>query len=892
MANPQARNSFSKPSPETSAQSSGGTPEAKGTEKRKLSQKRRTLLSMGGHLSPWPTYTSGQTILYKRKPCSDDSRNRANSWQQQPLSISKPRYLEQLENYLRKELLLLDLSTDSAQELRLQRVSLCSPGCPGTHSVDQAGLELRNPPASASQSAGIKVVHHHCLAEPYREIFEFFIEDFKTYKPLLSSIKNAYEVMLGLLLSFESKCVESGEAWERWLYSEGLAVLLSFESKCVESGEALQRRLYSEGLAVLPEDLVQTAPTCSQKTMYTNDLSNQGSVTPAYQTGLELKSTCLCLPSAGIKGVRYHRPAEAGSFYVFPGCPGACFVDQAGLQFRDLPPLCSAGIKGIHHHTRPTCLCLAHQREKIRSLEPLKAKIVTMNEDCSERILAMRAEERHEISVLKKEKMNLLKLIDKKNEEKISLQSEVAKLRKSLAEEYLRYLTERDARKILIGDLNELRYQREDMSLAQNPGDLTRTQMELNTMKANFGDVVPRRDFEMQEKTNMELQEQLESLRADYEEVRKEHEMLLQLHMSTLKERDQFSNELQEIQRTSTPRPDWTKCESVIAGGAERWLMLAEGKNSDQLVDVLLEEIGMGLLREKDFFPGLGFGDSIPPFLRFDGPVKNKKPSKKEVVNLLKDAWKERIAEEQKESFPDFFFNFLERRFGVNDAMAWAYTIFENIKLFRSSEIMSQFYSVLMGKNLESVYINQRETLSHLLKELISADTQNEGLITMEQLSTVLRSTFPLKKEDQIQELMEAAGWGPDSSNTDMLNYRALFSEDEEGQSEPLVQKLWEQYENEKEAYLGELRQELGLEPLEEVSLLKMRGTLMTIDPTMDRQTLSAYLSQAYQIPAIDVPLDDDERQGIISIKVETAFERLKMADTKRVGPREPEPVS
>jgi hypothetical protein len=30
------------------------------------------------------------------------------------------------------------------------RVSLCSSGCPGTHSVDQAGLELRNPPASAS----------------------------------------------------------------------------------------------------------------------------------------------------------------------------------------------------------------------------------------------------------------------------------------------------------------------------------------------------------------------------------------------------------------------------------------------------------------------------------------------------------------------------------------------------------------------------------------------------------------------------------------------------------------------------------------------------------------------------------------------------------------------
>jgi hypothetical protein len=36
------------------------------------------------------------------------------------------------------------------------RVSLYSPGCPGTHFVDQASLELRNPPASASQVLGLK----------------------------------------------------------------------------------------------------------------------------------------------------------------------------------------------------------------------------------------------------------------------------------------------------------------------------------------------------------------------------------------------------------------------------------------------------------------------------------------------------------------------------------------------------------------------------------------------------------------------------------------------------------------------------------------------------------------------------------------------------------------
>jgi hypothetical protein len=52
------------------------------------------------------------------------------------------------------------------------RVSLCSSGCPGTHSVDQDVLELRNLPASALRvSAGIKGVRHHHPAI----FFSFFL---------------------------------------------------------------------------------------------------------------------------------------------------------------------------------------------------------------------------------------------------------------------------------------------------------------------------------------------------------------------------------------------------------------------------------------------------------------------------------------------------------------------------------------------------------------------------------------------------------------------------------------------------------------------------------------------------------------------------------------------
>jgi hypothetical protein len=49
----------------------------------------------------------------------------------------------------------------------LRQVSLYSPGCPGTHFVDQAGLELKNLPASASQVLGLKA----CATTPIEDAF-------------------------------------------------------------------------------------------------------------------------------------------------------------------------------------------------------------------------------------------------------------------------------------------------------------------------------------------------------------------------------------------------------------------------------------------------------------------------------------------------------------------------------------------------------------------------------------------------------------------------------------------------------------------------------------------------------------------------------------------------
>ena len=62
-----------------------------------------------------------------------------------------------------------------------QGFSVYSPGCPGTHSVDQACLELRNPPASASRVLGLTAMHSHfpVFHKPYCTYNSITVAEFR-----------------------------------------------------------------------------------------------------------------------------------------------------------------------------------------------------------------------------------------------------------------------------------------------------------------------------------------------------------------------------------------------------------------------------------------------------------------------------------------------------------------------------------------------------------------------------------------------------------------------------------------------------------------------------------------------------------------------------------------
>ncbi len=100
-----------------------------------------------GKLESWPVHSLNPTKLNLSL-----KEEQVGHHKKELLSVMpKPKFLEQLESYLLKELRLLGCSAYGPRDLRLQA---------------------------------------------HREVFEYLIEDFKTYKPLLSAIKNEYDLFI------------------------------------------------------------------------------------------------------------------------------------------------------------------------------------------------------------------------------------------------------------------------------------------------------------------------------------------------------------------------------------------------------------------------------------------------------------------------------------------------------------------------------------------------------------------------------------------------------------------------------------------------------------------------------------------------------------------------
>ncbi|XP_039988287.1 translin-associated factor X-interacting protein 1 isoform X2 [Xiphias gladius] len=170
-------------------------------------------------------------------------------------------------------------------------------------------------------------------------------------------------------------------------------------------------------------------------------------------------------------------------------------------------------------------------------------------------------------------------------EKEKAMQAVVEHLQYELSNQYVKYREERDARKLMIWQLSDLKRAslkevhpaNKNTEEAKDPlklqlalkmcrEDLTKAQQELNKMKAEYWDVVPRRNWDTLQQTHKQTFLQLKTLQGDFDQLKSEYVTLLELlktgrrqaetHDSTTERMDAGGSEEQsQIQSSQLKEP-------------------------------------------------------------------------------------------------------------------------------------------------------------------------------------------------------------------------------------------------------------------------------------------------------------------------------------------------
>ncbi|CAF0806592.1 unnamed protein product [Rotaria sp. Silwood1] len=244
--------------------------------------------------------------------------------------------------------------------------------------------------------------------------------------------------------------------------------------------------------------------------------------------------------------------------------------------------------------------------------------------------------------------------------------------------------------------------------------DCAEAERRINKLKEDNKEYVPKNEYVALQQTYDELVKASEQLKQNFRNAKVEYNALKEALEYLIKDRDKYFTLCETYRATLTPRPKWERCASIIEGGIERWNELAIGKTSNELVDILLNEIigGNDIYNNVVNFIGLGLDPKIPKFLQTTSNIRNRHFMQRDVSLLIEDIWKQKLEYdfEQKSttaskqnikiSLVDFVHIYFQRRFPDDELLQleWGYNLVAGCRRFKSSSEISNFWSVLLGQ--------------------------------------------------------------------------------------------------------------------------------------------------------------------------------------------------
>ncbi|CAF3644864.1 unnamed protein product [Rotaria socialis] len=264
--------------------------------------------------------------------------------------------------------------------------------------------------------------------------------------------------------------------------------------------------------------------------------------------------------------------------------------------------------------------------------------------------------------------------------------------------------------------------------------DCAEAERRINKLKEDNKEYVSKSEYLSLQQTHDELVKSSEQLKQNFRNAKVEYNGLKEALEYLIKDRDKYFTLCETYRATLTPRPNWERCAPIIEGGLEHWKELSIGKTSNQLVDILLNEIigGNDIYNNVVNFIGLGIDPTVPKFLQTTSNIRNRHFMQRDVSLLIEDIWKQKIEHDLEQqntldakpnfkiSLADFVHIYFKRRFPDEELLQleWGYNLVTGCRRFKTSSDIGIFWSVLLGQADEEIYHK---------KHLFSDNTQQDS---------------------------------------------------------------------------------------------------------------------------------------------------------------------
>ncbi|CAH2089932.1 unnamed protein product [Euphydryas editha] len=300
------------------------------------------------------------------------------------------------------------------------------------------------------------------------------------------------------------------------------------------------------------------------------------------------------------------------------------------------------------------------------------------------------------------------------------------------------------------------------------------------------------------------------------------------------------------------------------------------------MLRVLLKELGPAAESEHlEYFDGLGTDPMIPPYLRYEGRVRNLRLSRREVSVIINDVWLGKM-QHRDVTMQDYLTKYFEDRYQQPSIRAeWAYNLCAAAEQMLDEPQVKLFWGALHGQLAEDIHWGLREQWG-LLKEQLYRHSRDGETITIEDFEKVVRATFPLKSEVDIKNLTDVVKKQLKLKiNATDINLDKLFYENEEGfERAELARELFRQRQLAQDKYIREVVAELGGRHANKtVTVDSLKRAFAIVDPAINHIRMERYIRWAFSEQT-------SELSSISPIPLRTLIVRLAAGDIERVGQR------